>query len=360
MSPRISPRSAVVLLGLAVACGGDSKVGTFNNAPSVSITSPPDGAVYDEGQVITFEAIVDDDFDSFDALTIKWSSDLDGALESEGSSEDNGILSWSTANLSPGNHAVTLQVVDSEGSGGSASVAVTINDLPDAPEISVVHPTSGESGVEGEEFEFVVQVADSFDEPPDLGVTFESDVDGVFCEPTADAVGVATCEQELTPGDHFLEFSATDTEGFKTTETVYFTVLASTEIDDDGDGFNEDEGDCNDGDSSVYPGATEYYNGRDDDCDGVVDNDTEGYDDDGDGQSEVEGDCDDADANTYEGRHRDLRRRGRRLRRHHRRDHHLLRRRRRHLHRDRWRLRRRQLPELPRRHRDRRRRGQRL
>jgi hypothetical protein len=295
--PPSSPALSLVLL--LAACGGDQKVGVFNTAPSASITSPPDGSAFDEGAVVTFEALVSDDFDPLSALNIGWSSDRDGALESAGSGADNGIVTFSTANLSAGNHAITLLVVDSEGEGGSATIALTIHDLPDAPTISIVHPAGGESGEEDEEFEFVVQVADSFDEAPTLTLSFQSDLDGEFCTPTADAVGVATCEAALSPGDHLLTFTVTDTEGFSASATYYFAVLALTAIDNDGDGFTEEQGDCNDADGSVGPTATEYYNGRDDDCDGVVDNDTEGYDDDGDGYTEASGDCDDTDANTY-------------------------------------------------------------
>ena len=70
--------------------------------------------------------------------------------------------------------------------------------------------------------------------------------------------------------------------------------------DDDGDGYTENEGDCSDADAAVSPGAEEVLdNGIDDDCDGVVDLGSD--DPDGDGYSAAAGDCDDADATVFPG-----------------------------------------------------------
>ncbi len=59
----------------------------------------------------------------------------------------------------------------------------------------------------------------------------------------------------------------------------------------DADGVTNCQGDCDDGNAAIGPQQTERVgNGRDDDCDGAIDEDT---DEDGDGYSTGQGDCDD-------------------------------------------------------------------
>ncbi len=69
-------------------------------------------------------------------------------------------------------------------------------------------------------------------------------------------------------------------------------------FDTDNDGWTTCGGDCNDDDPTIHPEANEYCNGIDDDCDGQTD---EGFDTDGDGWTTCGGDCDDTNPDVNPG-----------------------------------------------------------
>jgi hypothetical protein len=71
--------------------------------------------------------------------------------------------------------------------------------------------------------------------------------------------------------------------------------------DADGDGFRDDVDDCDDTDAAVRPGVFDGADGVDSDCDGVTDDDAYNADSDGDGQTPAQGDCDDLDPLVYLG-----------------------------------------------------------
>jgi hypothetical protein len=74
--------------------------------------------------------------------------------------------------------------------------------------------------------------------------------------------------------------------------------VPSNEIDDDSDTYSECQGDCDDADADIYPGASQICDGKNNDCDDVnwPTVPSNEIDDDSDTFAECAGDCDDADA----------------------------------------------------------------
>jgi len=83
-----------------------------------------------------------------------------------------------------------------------------------------------------------------------------------------------------------------------TATCLLWVALPAAAQDADGDGYTCGNGDCNDNDATVYPGATEMCDGVDNDCDG----NPASYecDNDGDGWMQCE-ECDDNDPSNYPG-----------------------------------------------------------
>lgn len=117
--------SLVVVFGL-VQCGGGDDGPTPpdngpdpNQAPSVTITSPDDGATFDIGAQVTLEGSADDPEDgALSGSSLTWSSDVDGQLGTG--------TSVTVSSLSEGTHEITLEAEDSAGATATASIAVVI------------------------------------------------------------------------------------------------------------------------------------------------------------------------------------------------------------------------------------------
>jgi hypothetical protein len=286
-------RTSFLLLFL-LGCTSETTLGQLQSAPDATFTAPDEGARFAEGTDVTFEALVGDATDPAERLTLVWRSSLDGDLPSDPATEDG--VATTHAVLQPGAHVVSLTVRDLDGETTTVSRAVTIDDLPDAPEVTVVRPLAGDVAIEGLDVALVVAVEDDLDGPDALVVTVSSDLDGPVCEPVLDALGEGRCTVVLGDGRHLLRFEVRDTQGNVGVAEQFLTVTSTADVDDDGDGFTENQGDCDDTDADTRPGAPEFCDGVDSDCDGLVDDGTDCYDDDGDGWTEDDGDCDDDDA----------------------------------------------------------------
>lgn len=125
---------ALVLAAVTfVACSGDGQdgrngnggMGPQNQAPSVQITAPADGSIFDVGADVTFQAQANDPEDG--ALTgddVAWESDVDGALGTG--------TSLTVNDLSPGEHTITVTATDSDGATAEASIGIIVEPPADA------------------------------------------------------------------------------------------------------------------------------------------------------------------------------------------------------------------------------------
>ncbi len=304
-----------------VACG-DNSLTVNNTAPGVTIASPAAGAMFAEGEVVTLSVLVDDAQTSIDELKFAVTSTLDGALPGAPELTSDGAI-FTLAGLAAGEHSITVVAVDAGGTSGEDSVGFTVV-ANEAPTVAFIDPAPGEKVGFGSPAHVQVQVADANDESLNAFVI-------VWGGDAASLVGLPTSPNsdgtadfyftDLAIGTYSVTTSVTDTFGASGSGSLVFEVA---EADGDGDGYVAVElggADCNDGDASINPGAAEWCNGIDDNCEGQVDEvgslgGTIGYaDTDGDGFGDPAAgvsacadqpgyvtnatDCDDGDASSY-------------------------------------------------------------
>ena len=174
------------------------------------------------------------------------------------------------------------------------------------PTLNLIRPALGSFYDGYKPLQLELQIMD----PDQDAATLSCDVRSIWqdagiiadCTPT-DKTGhvIISIEGEmLEAGVDTLEVTVTDMAEASTKASTTVAWRTTSADDDDGDGFGDDI-DCDDTEAAAYPGATEQWDDIDNDCDGLIDEDTEGSDDDGDSISEDGGDCNDSDASIYPG-----------------------------------------------------------
>ncbi len=151
-------------------------LGGPTGAPTVTITTPEDGAAYPLGEAVAFRGEGTDLTTLPDDLVFTWSSSLDGELPGALSSDGDSAVFASA--LSAGAHTITLTAEDTDGEQGSDSITVLIVEEPVVAEPGdlvfsemMVNPSATEDEV-GE----WVELYNTSGSPIDLaGYTFRDD-----------------------------------------------------------------------------------------------------------------------------------------------------------------------------------------
>jgi hypothetical protein len=180
------------------------------------------------------------------------------------------------------------------------------------PSVIVLDPPPGTIHSSHDDLTLTLKISDQDEPATELRCTVYSTIslegdDIADCAPYSESgyTEVTIPAASLLDGVDVLEVKVKDECSNETFASTSILVRVSHSAnDDDGDGFDElnpDHTDCDDTDPLTYPGATEIHDDKDNDCDGEVDESTDGSDDDGDGMTEAEGDCNDYDYDTYPG-----------------------------------------------------------
>ncbi len=275
----------LVIISACTLPGCAPEAMVMDDAPQASFQEPAEGAQLIYGQVTTFRATVSDDLSPAGSLDALWESDLDGVLASDppyDAGEGASYAAMSTGRLSPGQHLVTLSLMDPAGNIGSVSVSVTVTRNHE-PQASITSPL-GETFDLGQEVDFQASVSDEDQDVSELQVRWYSSIDGLLDSSPPTGSGLASFSSTgLSAGEHQVTLLVTDDLGDVAVQNSGVVVLVSESCngsDDDGDGY-VDEGFDVDGDGLPDCQDAETCDGVDNDGDGYVD---EGFEDaDGDG-----------------------------------------------------------------------------
>ncbi|MCK6525289.1 putative metal-binding motif-containing protein [Myxococcota bacterium] len=242
--------------------------GEVVGAPEVILIGPSEGQAYSGDEVVTVVATATDDEQAWDTLVASVVSSRDGLIWT-GNPATSGAISADLPVMTEGVHALTLTIEDSDGNIDQATVSVEI--LPDGrPTVEILSPTSGTKTLTTATTLLEGVVVDDVSDPDAMTCTWASDLMGVLASGSPDSSGYCGAGISFTEGTHVITLLAIDEEGNEGSATVNLVVVDPRNTDDDFDGQTENGGDCDDADATVYSGATEVCDAKDNDCDSQV------------------------------------------------------------------------------------------
>ncbi len=236
-------------------------------APTLIVLGPAEGEVYTVSQTLTVVATVSDEEQPWDTLNASIISSRDGTLWT-GTPASNGAITEDFQGLSVGAHQLAVTVEDADGNVVTESVNVEITEDGE-PDVTIVNPPPESSWWTTDTLTFEGLVGDDLTDPEDLLVTWSSNLDGTLYSASPDSSGYTAFGGSLSAGTHVLTLEATDEDLNTASDAITLTIVDPMSYDNDGDGYAELDGDCDDGDPTAYPGAPEVCDTVDNDCNGL-------------------------------------------------------------------------------------------
>lgn len=202
----------------------DTTLSKFNNPPGAQILSPADGDSALEGSQLTLRGAASDTNDATETLLVQWFADgvelCSGPPDSNGSTDCSLTVPATTV-------GIQLSVLDPHGEVAVDEVSLQVSPIEDnvVPVLQLTSPQEGAQFLNAENITFSATVSDTEDAAEDLMVRWESSIDGLLSETTADSSGTSTFQNSsLSVGNHLLAVTVTDTEGATAQQSLSFEV----------------------------------------------------------------------------------------------------------------------------------------
>ncbi|MGR9106365.1 MAG: MopE-related protein [Gammaproteobacteria bacterium] len=154
---------------------------------------------------------------------------------------DTGLIQWAPTDQQIGSHSVTVKVSDQQNFFALQGFAVNVELPVTVPDVVGLTRSAAESTIVSADLLVGTVSQEHSSSVPSGSVVSQNPAGGV----------------EAARGS--------------TVELVESSGPAPEDVDNDGDGFTENQGDCNDSDPAVHPGATELCDAVDNNCDSNVD-----------------------------------------------------------------------------------------
>lgn len=240
-----------------------------SGAPQVVMVSPQAGDSFLAGESFSVYGTVSDEQQAADSLELSLSSSVQGELWTGVASATGSVVVEVAGGLSEGDHVLSLLARDQDGNLAEAATAIEV--IADGrPTAAITEPADGSRHVYTDTISLRGLVGDGETDTELLHSSWESDRDGLLGSGAPDSGGNTAVGVQLTVGVHTITLSVLDEEDKVGSASVVLTVFDPLSVDDDGDGWTENAGDCDDGDASVHPDAAEICDTVDNDCDGMV------------------------------------------------------------------------------------------
>jgi len=224
-------KSAAMIFSLAwlSGCMSDiTKDGFFSisSPPTVLIQEPSDGSSFRTAEPILFKALAQSTVHTPNELLHTWTAGPVTICETQKVGADGyATCAWAFDDF--GEHTVTVSVVDPNSDFGSHTVTINIvENFP--PTIEVIQPVADGIYDTSELIPIELLLDDPEDFADELSVTASSSVDGTLSTPTeVPSDGVYSTGISLSPGEHLLNFTVTDTLGAYASSSFLIAVTQS-------------------------------------------------------------------------------------------------------------------------------------